>query len=129
MKRTLAILLLLAAPLLAAPAEKFSFEVLGMDGALCAPPIMKALQWIDGVTNAHVDWKTKTATVNIPCGFDKEKIRTALSNAGFAPSFPGEDAKSIQPLPADVVKTLDIVTLTDGRRADVAKLLASGKIT
>ena len=127
MKRTLALLLLLAARALAA--DTLTFKVLGIDCALCAPPIVKALQAVDGVKNPKVDWKTKTATVQVAQGFDKEKIRTALSNAGFAPSFPGEDATAIEPLPAAIVKTLDIVTMTDGRRADIAKLVVPGKIT
>jgi copper chaperone CopZ len=127
--KRIVLMLLVALPLFAAPAEKFSFQVLGIDCALCAPPIVKALQSIDGVTNPNVDWKTKTATVEIPAGFDKERIRTALSDAGFAPIFPGELRKEIEPLPADVVKTLDIQTWTDGHRADIAKIVAPGKVT
>jgi copper chaperone CopZ len=121
--------LVLAAWAATLSAESLSFAVIGIDCAACAPPIVKALAAIDGVQNARVDWKKKTATVDVPRGFDKERIRTALSKAGFEPVFDGEQRKEIQPLPADVVKTLDIATFNDGRRADIAKLVAAGKVT
>ena len=121
--------LLLAACGATLAAETLSFTVIGIDCSLCAPPIVKALQTIDGVQNAKVDWKKKIATVDFPQGFDKEKIRTALSKAGFEPVFDGEQRKEMQPLPADVIKTLDIATYNDGHRADIAKLVAAGKVT
>ena len=110
-------------------ADTLSFAVIGIDCPLCAPPVTKALQSVDGVSNVKVNTNTKTATVDVPSGFDKQKIRTALSNAGFAPVFAGEQAKEIQTLPADVVKTLDIVAYDDGHRVDVAKIVAPRKIT
>ena len=105
MKRLLAILFFT----LTASAETFTFTVVGMDCAACGPPIVKTLNAVDGVTNAIVDWKSRTATVELPANFDKQKIRTALTNAGFESVFPGEERREIQPLPADIVKTLDII--------------------
>jgi copper chaperone CopZ len=110
-------------------AESVTFTVLGIDCAGCAPPIVKALNSVPGVKTATVDWKAQTATVEMPNGVDREKIRSAVSNAGFGAVFAGEDHKDIEKLPADVIKTLDIVSLTNGKRADIAKLLVPGKIT
>jgi copper chaperone CopZ len=127
MKRLLLLLLLLAA--VSASAETFSFTVVGMDCAACGPPIVKALETIDGVKSAKVDWKSQTATVELPSNFDRAKIRTALTNAGFESIFPGEERREIAALPAEVVKALDIVEYDGKTRVDVAKVLAPGKVT
>lgn len=110
-------------------ADTFSFAVVGIDCAACAPPIVRALESVEGVKSAKIDVAAKTATVDVPAGFDKQQLRAALSNAGFEAVFPGESSTGIAPLPADVVKTLDIVAYTDGKRVDIAKILAPGKIT
>lgn len=125
MKRLLAILFFTVT----AAAETFTFTVVGMDCAACGPPIVKTLNAVDGVSGAKVDWKSKTATVELPANFDKQKIRTALTNAGFESIFPGEQRREIQPLPADVVKTLDIIEYNEGRRVDIPSLMARGKVT
>lgn len=125
MKRLLAILLFASA----ASAEPFTFTVVGMDCAACGPPIVKTLTAIDGVKSAKVDWKSKTATVDIPAQFDRQKIRAALTNAGFESIFPGEERKEIQALAPEILKTLDIIEYKDGKRVDVTKLMAPGKIT
>ncbi|HEV7768852.1 MAG TPA: thioredoxin domain-containing protein [Thermoanaerobaculia bacterium] len=125
MKRLLAILLFAAT----ASADTFTFTVVGMDCAACGPPIVKTLESVDGVKNAKVDWKSKSATVELPSTFDKQKIRTALTNAGFESIFPGEERREIQPLPADVVKSLDIIEYNEGKRVDIPSLMASGKVT
>jgi copper chaperone CopZ len=124
-KRLLAILLFAAT----ASADTFTFTVVGMDCAACGPPIVKTLESVDGVKNAKVDWKSKSATVELPSTFDKQKIRTALTNAGFESIFPGEERREIQPLPADVVKSLDIIEYNEGKRVDIPSLMASGKVT
>jgi thiol-disulfide isomerase/thioredoxin len=90
---------------------------------------VKTLESVDGVKNAKVDWKSKTATVDLPSTFDKQKIRTALTNAGFESIFPGEERREIQPLPADVVKSLDIIEYNEGKRVDIPTLMAAGKVT
>src|SRR5207247_647694 len=95
----------------------------------CAPPIVKALNAVEGVKNARVDAKAKTATVNVPAQFDREKLRAAIDNAGFVAVFPGEKPRDIEPLPANVVKSLDIRAYTDGRRVDIRSILAPGKVT
>jgi len=126
MKRLLLLILVAAAP---AFADTLTFNVIGIDCASCAPPVKKALASVAGVTNVSVDTKAKTATVDVPSGFEKAKLRDALSNAGFDATFPGEKRNDIQPLPTDVVKTLDIVRY-DGKSAlDLQKVLAAGKIT
>jgi copper chaperone CopZ len=122
-------ILLFAVAATAASAETFTFTVVGMDCAACGPPIVRTLAAVDGVKNARVDWKAQTATVELPSSFDKQKIRTALTNAGFESVFPGEQRKEIEALPDEIVRTLDIIEYNDGRRVDVAKLLAPGKIT
>jgi len=106
-----------------------TFKVIGIDCSACAPPVIKALSSVDGVKNARVDTTAKTATVEIPADFDREKLRTAMSNAGFQAVFPGEQPRDIEPLPAAVLKTLDIESYTDGRRVDIEKIVAPGKVT
>jgi thiol-disulfide isomerase/thioredoxin len=127
MKRLLLVLLLTSAATLSA--DTLKFQVIGIDCAACGPPIVRALSAVDGVKNAKVDANAKTATVDVAAGFDREKLRAAVSNAGFQAVFPGEQARDIEPLPADVVKTLDIVAYTNGKRVDLAKVVAPGKVT
>jgi copper chaperone CopZ len=128
MKRTLLsiLLLTLAAPLFA---EQLKFTVVGIDCEACSKPIIKALAGVPGVANAKLDWKAGSATVDVPAGFERESVRKALTNLGFEAIFPGEKRKDIEALPADVLKTLDIVTDTKGNKVDVAATLAPGKIT
>lgn len=125
MKRLL-VILLFATTL---SAETFTFTVVGMDCAACGPPIVKTLQAVEGVKSAKVDWKSQTATVELPSQFDRQKIRLALTNAGYESVFPGEERKEIEPLSADVLKTLDIQQFHDGRRVDIPGVLAKGKVT
>src|SRR5690349_18183415 len=127
MKRLLALFLFAAATTVSA--DTFTFQVVGMDCAACGPPIVKTLEAVDGVKSAKVDWKTQTATVDVPSQFDKQKLRAALTNAGFESVFPGEERKEIEPLSADVVKTLDIVKYDGTKRVDINAILAKGKIT
>jgi len=105
-----------------------TFKVIGIDCASCGPPIERALKSVDGVQSVKVDWKAGTATVDVPPSFDKSKLRTAISNAGFEAVFPGETRTEIEPLPADVVKSLDIALLGTNR-IDVKKTVVPGKIT
>ena len=126
MKRIAIVFLVLATPVFA---DTLTFKVIGIDCAACAPPVKKALAAVPGVTKVAVDTNAKTATVDVPPGFDKSKLRDALSNAGFDATFPGEKRTDIAPLPADVAKNLDIVRY-DGKSAlDFGKVLAAGKIT
>jgi copper chaperone CopZ len=129
MNRIAVIMLLTLATAASAAAEIFTFKVVGIDCGACGPPIVKALTSVEGVKSARVDVKAKTATVDVPAQFDREKLRVAVSNAGFEAVFPGEQPRDIEPLPADVVKALDIRTYTDGRRVEIAKILAPGKVT
>ncbi|MEA2569874.1 MAG: hypothetical protein QOI24_1875 [Acidobacteriota bacterium] len=128
MKRIAIVLSLLFIATLAA-AETFTFKVAGIDCAGCAPPIVKALAAVPGVSNARVDWKGGTATVDLAANADKAKLRDAISNAGFVAIFPGERPKEIEHLPADEVKKLDIVTYDGAKRVDIEKSLAAGKVT
>ena len=110
-------------------AAVLTFKIIGIDCSMCALPVVKALTGVEGVKHAAVDAKAKTATVEVPAGFDREKLRDAVSNAGFEAVFPGEQPRDIEPLPADAVKALDIRAYTDGHRVDIAEILAPGKIT
>jgi thiol-disulfide isomerase/thioredoxin len=110
-------------------ADTITFQVVGIDCAECGPPLVKALKKVEGVKTAKVDTKANTATVEVPPSFDREKLRTAVSLAGFVAVFPGETPRDIEPLPADVLTTLDIASYTNGKRVDLAKLMAPGKVT
>jgi copper chaperone CopZ len=128
MKRIPIIISLLFVATLAA-AETFTFKVAGIDCAGCAPPIVKALGAVPGVSNVRLDWKSGSATVDLAANADKAKLRDALSNAGFVAIFPGEQPKEIEHLPAAELKKLDIVTYDGAKKVDVAKALAAGKVT
>ena len=125
MKRMLAILLFAGA----ASAETFTSTVVGMDCAACGPPIVRTLTAVEGVKNAKVDWKSQTATVELAPNFEKQKIRTALSNAGFESVLSGREAEG-DPAAARRGRQ-DARHHPLPRRAplDVASLLAPGKIT
>jgi len=110
-------------------ADVFQFTVLGIDCEACAPPILKALNGIRGVENAKLDWKKGVATVELPAGFDKGKIKKAMDAIGYEAVFPGDVQKDLKPLPAEVVKTLDIVSFDGKTKVDIGKVLARGKIT
>lgn len=129
MNRIAAIALLTLVAAATAAADTLTFQVVGIDCDKCAPPIVKALNSVEGVTSARVDTKQKTATVEVPAHFDREKLRTAVSNAGFEAVFAGEKARDIEPLAPDVVKALDIRSFTDGRRVDLTDVVAAGKVT
>lgn len=129
MKRIPLLAALLLTTALTTAAETVTFRVVGIDCAACAPPIVKALKGVDGVTSAKVDAKKETATVDVPEGFDRAKLRAALTNLGFEAVFAGETPRDIEPLPAEVVKTLDIRSYTDGKRVDLASIVAPGKVT
>lgn len=109
--------------------ERFTFTVIGIDCAGCAGPIVKQLQGVGGVKNASVDWKAGTATVNLADGTDKQKLRAAITDLGFEAVFPGEKRKDLEPLPAEVVKTLDIAELPGTKKVDAAAMAVKGKIT
>jgi copper chaperone CopZ len=123
--------LLIATLLLTTPlfADTLTFKVVGIDCPACAPPIVKALAAVDGVTNAKVDAKRGTATVDVPAKFDRERLRSAISNAGFDAIFPGEKRREMEALPADVVKTLDIVAYDGKKPVDIDAIAVRGKVT
>ncbi|HEX8172030.1 MAG TPA: thioredoxin domain-containing protein [Thermoanaerobaculia bacterium] len=126
-RAALTLLLLLAA--LPAFAEELTFKVIGIDCAACAPPIVKALSAVPGVTRATVDAKKQTATVTLAAGADREKLRAAVTNAGFGAVFPGEKESGFAALPESVVRTLDITAYDGKKRVEIAKIVAPGKVT
>lgn len=120
---------LIALPVAAAAGETFQFTILGIDCKECAPPILKALNGIKGVQNAKLDWRKGLATVEIPAGFDRTKIKTAVDAIGYEAVFPGEEQKDLKPLPEEVVRTLDIVSYDGKQKIDVRSVLSPGKVT
>jgi copper chaperone CopZ len=99
-----------------------TFKVVGIDCGMCAPPVRRALAAVPGVKDVQVDAGTGMATVDVPPDFDKAKLRQALVNAGF-------ETEEFAPLPADIVKTLDIESFNGRARVDLNKITAPGKIT
>jgi copper chaperone CopZ len=124
----LTILLLLCVPSTWA-AERFSFTIIGIDCAACAKPILNALNGVPGVKNPQLDWKQGRATVDLPDGFNKAKLKDAITDLGFEAVFAGEKRAEFEPLPESVRKTLDIVTYLDGKKVDPKKIVAPGKVT
>jgi copper chaperone CopZ len=108
-------------------ASTLTFKVLGIDCALCGPPVKKALASVPGVTSVRVDAASKTATVEGT--FDKAKIHEALANAGFDAELPGEHRTEFAPLPPAELAKLDIVVYDGRAKLDIEKSLAPGKIT
>jgi copper chaperone CopZ len=128
MKRFLAVLALLIGLPMAAD-EAFTFKVIGIDCAACAPPIVKALSSVPGVSRPTVNAKKKTATVFLAAGTDREKVRAAVVNAGFGAVFPGEKETGFIPPPESVIGQLDIVGYPGTAKVDIARIVAPGKVT
>ncbi len=119
-KKTLLSLGLSAAVLLAAAAmaaSSLQFTVIGIDCKECAPPIVKALKGIGGVENVTLDWKKGVATVEVPDGFDRTRIKKALDAIGYDAVFPGETRKEFAALPEDVVRSSTSSPSTARRRS------------
>lgn len=106
-----------------------TFTVVGIDCSKCGPPVKKALESVPGVTNVRIDTEKKTAWVDVPASFDREKLRTALVDAGFDATFPGEKHAEMQALTPAELKKLDIVTYTNGKAVDIGRIVAPGKLT
>jgi copper chaperone CopZ len=113
----------------AAADSTLQFTVIGIDCKECAPPIVKALEGIDGVENVALDWKKGVATVAIPDGFDRAKIRKALDAIGYDAVFPGENRSEFAALPEDVVRKLDVVSFDGAKKVDLKTIAVPGKIT
>ena len=133
MKRALVTLCLSAAVVLlavsAAAASELKFTVIGIDCKECAPPIVKALKGIEGVRNVALDWKAGVATVDVPDGFDRTRIKKAIDAIGYDAVFPGEHRKEFAALPEDVVRKLDIASFDGAKKIDLETIAVSGKIT
>jgi copper chaperone CopZ len=104
-----------------------TFKVLGIDCAMCAPPVKKALASVAGVTSVRVDARAKTATVE--GNPDPAKIHEAMQNAGFEAELPGEHRPDFAPLSAAELAQLDIIVFDGSTKLDIEKALAPGKIT
>jgi len=122
----LAAAVLAAGPVLAATVR---FTVMGIDCAACAPPIVKALKGVSGVSDARVDWKAGVATVEVPEGFDRTKLRDAVAAIGYEAVFDGEARKDLQPLSEEERRGLDIRPASDGARIDFKTVVVPGKVT
>ena len=103
-----------------------TFKVPSMDCAKCAKPVARTLSSIDGVRNVRVNAAEKTASVDVPDHFDRNVIREKLLDAGFFVQFGDEKVPELEPVPAGVLKTLDIAVV-DGN--DLDHLAVPGKIT
>ncbi len=110
-------------------AETFRFHVIGIECELCAAPIQKALTSTPGVEKARVDWKKEAAEVDVPPGFDKDRLKAALDNLGFVAVFPGEAARGFEPLPPEELAKLDLRRFDGKSPVDEKGLSAAGKTT
>jgi copper chaperone CopZ len=106
-----------------------SFKVIGIDCSACAKPVVKAISSVEGVKDVQLDWRSANGQVDVPEGFDRTRIRSALNNAGFEVAFPGEKVTAMEPLPDEVVRKLDISSDPGTSRINIKNLLAPGKIT
>jgi copper chaperone CopZ/thiol-disulfide isomerase/thioredoxin len=106
-----------------------SFKVIGIDCSACAKPVVKAISSVEGVKDVQLDWRSASAHVDVPEGFDRMRIRSALNKAGFEVAFPGEKVTAMEPLPDEVVRKIDISSDPGTSRINIKNLLAPGKIT
>jgi copper chaperone CopZ len=123
----LALVLLLSPALVAA--ETITFTIIGIDCEGCVGPIKRQFSTIDGLKLTELKWEEGLATVEVPAGFDRERIRKAMTELGFEAIFPGENRKDLEPVDPAILKTLDIATDLKGEKVDVKKTAAPGKIT
>lgn len=108
--------------------ETLRFAVYGMSCETCAGKALSKLREIRGVVRAGVDFDTKQASVDAKQGtVTLGDIRSALGTLGFEALSAGEHLAP--PLSDTEKKTLDIQTLGQGRRFDLRKHLALGKVT
>lgn len=128
MHRAFAILALLLAAA-GAGGESLRVTIVGIDCEECAPPIAKALKATPGVVKAELDWKAGHATLTTGDGFDRERLREAISAIGYEAVFDGERRRDLEPLPEEIRATLDIAPLDPSRRVDEKRLPVPGKIT
>jgi copper chaperone CopZ len=121
----------MALALVAAPAvaETLRFTVIGIDCAACAPPIVKALKGVSGVSNSKLDWTAGIATVEVPEGFDRTRLREAVAAIGYEAVFDGEIRKDLRPLPEEERRGLDILAASEGTRINLSAVLVPGKVT
>ncbi len=68
----------------AGPFETVSLAVENMTCATCPIAVRKALEWVEGVQSAKVDFETKTATVAYnPKVASVAKLTAATTDAGY----------------------------------------------
>ena len=64
--------------------DTVTLSVPGMNCAVCPITVRKALERVDGVATAKVDYETKTAVVTFDDGLTSvQKLREATSNVGY----------------------------------------------
>ena len=56
----------------------------------CPPRVRSALESVEGVETAEVDFESKTATVTCSKGCDEAKLVAALEEAGFGGKVKGD---------------------------------------
>ncbi len=98
-----------------------TFTVVGIDCSKCGPPVKKALEAVPGVKNVRVDTEKKTAWVDVPANFDREKLRAALEDAGFDATLAGEKRPETAP-PASACRCRFRPAAPSSLRASTAKL-------
>lgn len=110
------------------PKTAAEFKVLGMACGACAKNATDLLEKIPRVQEANVDFDSKNARVQADGAVTREQIRQALSAFGFEAQFPGEKLDELQPLSEEVRATLDIRTLSGGKKIRIKDHLSPGKI-
>lgn len=84
MKKLLATVLLLAAPLSWATNQQVTIDIHQMTCSLCVISINQALRTTDGVIKAKASLKTHQAQVIVPQGFDNQRLLAAVAKTGFS---------------------------------------------
>ena len=106
----------------------FRFAVYGMTCDACAKKAAREMQKLSGVVTANVDFDSKQAKVEAKRATTTfPDIQSALKTLGFEAMGIGE--RPVAPLSDVERKTLDIRTLSQGKRFDLREQLAPGKVT
>lgn len=110
-------------------ATTLTLKVPSIECAACAKPVSQTLASVPGVSNVRVDWEQRSATIDVGPKFDREMLRKAMLDAGWAVQLPGEKPTPLPPLAPEALKSLDIRSFDGRAPINLKTVTAPGKIT
>ena len=107
--------------------QTYTFTVEGMTCNGCAQGLTEALQKMEGIGTATVDFDSKTAKVVATNEVTVQKIKAAVKGRNFEALFEGETVEI--PLSEKEKEGLDIEVIKGGSKIKFKDHLTAGKIT